>query len=310
MDLKRSDLPLLISLDVLLDELNVTRAASRLHISQPALSGQLARLRDLFQDPLLVPSENGRGMVPTERAMALRQGLAQALSHLRDAVTEPLQFDPKTSNRTFVVAANDSVFTMLALDVMEVVMRQGNPGLRMAVVPASEARLPERMANGEVDLFLGDIEKVPESLKARFLLSADFVLAQRRSHPRGLQTPDLEEYCTLSHVIVSARAEFTTPVDDVLSALGCQRRVVSAVPSYNQVALVLSQTDGVATLPRQLLQRYDSLVNLVELPFEMPPFRLAMAWHPKAQNNQSAAWLRDCFLSTQASRAQARPDGG
>jgi DNA-binding transcriptional LysR family regulator len=296
MDMKRSDLHLLISLDTLLAELNVTRAAARMHISQPTLSGHLSRLRELFRDPLLVPSETGRGMVPTELALALQPRLAEALSQLRGAVTQPLEFSPATSSRRFVVAANDSVFTILALDVMAEVMGHGNPELRMAVVPATDAGLVERMALGEVDLFLGDIEKIPETLKARSLLDDGFVLAQRRSHPRGTGAPDLDEYCTLAHVIVSARSEFRTPVDELLATLGRRRNVVAAVPSYNQVALVLSQTDGVTTLPRQLLQRYEALVDLVELPFAIPPFRLAMAWHPRAQHDPAAAWLRQCFL--------------
>jgi DNA-binding transcriptional LysR family regulator len=295
-DMKRSDLHLLISLDTLLDELNVTRAAQRMHITQSTLSGHLARLRDVFQDPLLVPSETGRGMVPTERALALRPRLADALSMLRDAVAQPYDFDPARSDRTFVIAANDNVFTILALDVMAQVMSHGNHKLRMAVVPANDAGLVERMARGEVDLFLGDIDKVPDTLKARFLRADHFVLAQRLGHPRGTKAPDLDEYCALPHVVVSARADFTTPVDAVLKGLGRTRTVVAAVPSYNQVALVLSQTDGVATLPRQLMQRYPTLVDLIDLPFAIPSFRLAMAWHPRAQSDPAGAWIRQCFM--------------
>lgn len=305
MDIHRADLPLLISLDVLLAERNVTRAARRLHLSQPTLSGQLARLREWFGDPLLVPSETGRGMVPTERALALQPRLAEALRGLREAVTQADVFDPRTSSRTFVIAANDNVLSILALQVMDDLMRDGNAGLRLAIVPPTGADLVDRMAEGEVDLFLGDISCLPESLKARVLLSDTFGFAQRKHHPRGMSPPTLDDYCGLPHVVVSARADFSTPVDDALARLSRQRRVAVAVPSYAQVAVVLSQTDGVATLPRQLLRRFDSLVDVFDVPLALPAFQMAMAWHPRAQHEAAARWLRARFVAAAASLTQA-----
>lgn len=179
---------------------------------------------------------------------------------------------------------------------MAEVMNYDNPELRMAIVPADDAGLVERMARREVDLFLGDIDKVPDTLKVRFLLNDDFVLAQRRGHPRGTGAPDLAEYCALHHIVVSSRAEFSTPVDTVLAKQGVDRNVVATVPSYNQVALVLSQTDCVTSLPQQLLQRYAAFVDLIPLPFRIPSFRLAMAWHPRAQSDPAGIWIRDRFL--------------
>ena len=84
-------------------------------------------------------------------------------------------------------------------------------------------------------------------------------------------------------------------MDGILNRLGCSRTVVAAVPNYNQVALVLSQTDCVATLPRHLLNRYVEMVELIDLPFAVPPFRLAMAWHPRSKNDPSSQWIRQCF---------------
>ncbi len=300
MDIKRSDLPLLISLDVLLDELNVTRAAKRLNISQSALSGQLVRLRDLFNDRLLVPSESGRGMVPTQRAIDLRPRLRDALAHLRDAVYSVPLFDPATASRTFVVAAHDSVFTMVGLGALEAVVAQHNPSLRIAVIPATSAQLPEQMERGEVDLFLGDVAKAPDSLKVRFLLSDHFRMAQKIGHPRGNTCATLGEYCALPHVMVSQTAQFHSPVDDVLATLHKSRNVIVVVPNYNQIAVVLAHSECVATLPIQLLKRYSSIIDILDLPFDIPPFNLGMAWHARAQFDDGHCWLRKCFTDAAA----------
>ena len=194
MNINRSDLPLLVSLDILLEERNVTKAAKRLNVSQPALSTQLSKLRDIFDDRLLVPSESGRGMVPTERGLEIQERLRNSLDGLKDALLHQNSFDPKTSKRKFVIAANDSVFTILCLTVMTEVLRQNNKNLQLSVIPPYEQHLNERMAKGEIDLYIGDMSKMPGSLKMRYLMKDRFLMAQRKGHPRGRSKPPLSEY--------------------------------------------------------------------------------------------------------------------
>jgi len=300
MDIRRSDLPLLISLDALLEERNVTRAAKRLNISQPALSTQLGRLRDLFDDPLLVPSQAGRGMVPTDRALAIQSRLHLALLDLQDAVASHAEFEPLTARRDFVVAVNDNVFTQVGLAVAQSVLAHQAPGIRLSFITPIEANLTYRMERGEIDLYVGLGRQVPEALKSRLLLKDEFRLAQRKGHPRGTAHPSIEEYCTLAHVMVSQEGKFVSGVDRALEALGQQRRVVLTVSEYNQIALVLGDTDCVATLPSRLLQRYADGLDILPLPFSLPAFDVAMAWHPRSHEDPAHQWLREHFIRAAA----------
>ncbi|OJH40625.1 LysR family transcriptional regulator [Cystobacter ferrugineus] len=296
MDIRRADLPLLISLDVLLEELNVTRAARRLKLSQPALSAQLGRLRELFKDPLLVPSEAGRGMTPTPRALELQPALHQALLDLQSAVVSRVEFNPQEAQRHFTIALNDNIFTIIGLSVAQDVLALGGPGIRLSFVAPAEENLTYRMERGEIDLYVGISARIPEALKSRRLLTDEFCFAQRKEHPRGQGAPTLEDYCQLSHVMVSQGGSVHSEVDDVLARHGKKRRVTVTVPNYNQVALVLADTDCVATLPSRLLHRYASGLDLLPLPFSMRPFDLVMGWHVRAQHDPAHQWLRERFV--------------
>lgn len=296
MNIRRSDLPLLISLDVLLEERNVTRAARRLNISQPALSTQLGRLRDMFNDPLLVPSETGRGMAPTDRALAIQPRLHQALLDVQSAVVLSEDFEPLTAQRDFLIAVNDNLFTQVGLTVAQSVLAHHAPGIRLSFIAPIEESLTYRMERGEIDLYVGLTQQVPETLKARFLLKDEFCMAQRKKHPRGTDAPSIEEYCTLAHVMVSQEGQFKSGVDAALERLGHQRGVVLTVSGYNQIALVLEDTDCVATLPSRLLQRYATSLDILPLPFHLPAFDVAMAWHPRSHDDPAHQWLREHFI--------------
>jgi DNA-binding transcriptional LysR family regulator len=298
MDIKRADLPLLISLDILLEEKNVTKAAQRLHISQPALSTQLARLRTLFNDPLLVPAEIGRGMVLTERASNIQEKLRASINDLKFAVNFQTSFDPATSRRKFTIATNDSVFTILGLPVLKKILSFNNPGLQTSFISVFGLNLKEDLEMGKVDLYIGDINKMPDSLKVKYLMKDDFVMAQKKAHPRTTKKPTLSEYCQLSHVIVTAKGDLSSSIDHLLSEQSLTRHIVASVPSYNQIALVLSNSDCVATLPKQLLEKYEDQLDLIQLPFSIPPFELGMAWHTKLQDDEALTWLRQQFIES------------
>ncbi|WP_245639780.1 LysR family transcriptional regulator [Paraburkholderia heleia] len=297
-DLSGIDLILLVSLDALLAESNVTRAAMRLNLTQPAVSAQLARLRQLFDDPLLIPAANGRGMTPTARALELMAPLHAALKTLETVVRRESAFDPLTGTRRFVVAASDQCVAVLGLPLMTEWPRLAGPGLQLAFIAIESGSLAERFERGEIDLLLGSAQQVPPTLKSRKLYDERFVVAQRKRHPRSAAPFDLDGYCALGHVLVSTSgASFFGFMDEHLEALGRRRRVAHSVQHFTLVPEVLARTDYVATLPYRLIARYQDRVDLFELPFEARGFSMHAAWHPRNHADPALVWLREAVAA-------------
>lgn len=307
-DLSGIDLNLLVSLDALLAESNVTRAAARLNLTQPAVSAQLARLRQLFDDPLLIPAANGRGMTCTTRALELMEPLHAALQTLETVVRRQPAFDPLTGTRRFVVAASDQCVAVLGLPLMIEWARLAGPGVQLAFVAIESGSLAQRFERGEIDLLLGSAQQVPPTLKARKLYDERFVVAQRKGHPRGTAAFDLDSYCALGHVLVSTSGGgFFGFMDEHLQALGRSRRVALSVQHFTLVPDVLARTDYVATLPCRLAMRSLDRVDLFELPFEARGFSMHAAWHPRSHADPALTWLRETVSALAPVLEEAQP---
>lgn len=290
--LRGADLALLGSLDVLLEEANVTRAAERLHVSQPALSAQLARLRELTHDPLLIPAKHGRGMTPTARALAIREPLRAALHELQSALARGVDFDPARDARTFQILASDNGVVMVGLDLVRRVAAQA-PHVQLAfhTVPADMSGT--WLSNGKADLLIAADFSTPAGMQRQQLLSERYVMAQRKGHPRGITPPDLDTYCALGHVIVSGDGgNFHGFMDDVIARTGRTRQVAVSVQQYHLAPLVLEATDYVCALPERFLQRFSDRLDLLPLPVEVDGFELTAAWHPRHNTDAAHAWLR------------------
>lgn len=293
-DLGGIDLNLLISLDALIEEANVTRAAARLNISQPALSAQLTRLRQIFGDPLLVPSETGRGMTPTTRALALKDPLHVMLKDLETLIRRSAVFDPLTANRDFTIAANDNAVIMLGLDLIDRIDRAAGPGIRVAFRPPPSDRVTAQLERGDLDLLIGSEKSIPSGMKAVKLFIDRYRMAQRRGHPRGNGPLSLIEYCRLKHVLVSSSGQsFHGFIDEKLKFLGASRTVAVSVHQYNLAPLVVAGSDYVCTLPERFLSRFSDRLDSFELPFVTETFSLLAAWHPRSQADPAHVWLRE-----------------
>jgi DNA-binding transcriptional LysR family regulator len=303
LDIKGADLNLLVSLDALIDEANVTRAAARLNVSQPALSAQLARLRDLFRDPLLVPSRTGRGMIPTARALELRGPLHVALKELETVIRRPPAFDPQTADRTFAIAASDYSTIVFGVGLIERVQKVAGLGVRVSFQSSSPDLIATQLERGQVDLLIGSERDVPKDMKSSRLLCDRFLMAQRKGHPRGRKPVDLKTYCNLSHVLVSmSGGGFRGEIDEQLEKIGRRRRVILSIHQFANAPLFLRITDYVATLPARFLSRFTDELDTYELPFKTRGINVSASWHPRYEADLGHIWLRRQLSAVAAGR--------
>ncbi|MBK1689764.1 LysR family transcriptional regulator [Rubrivivax gelatinosus] len=288
--LRRLDLNLLVTLDALLAEHNVTRAAARLHLSQPAVSVQLAKLREAFADPLLLPGP--RGMRPTARAQELRVPLHAALAALGQAIAPSAAFDPAHATNTWRVAATDYGASTIVLPALAR-LRAAAPGTRLAVLELKPPALARQLEQGELDLAFHAAELAPPELRRRPLFHERYVLVARAGHPALKQRPTLAEFCALEHAIVSPDGGgFLGATDQVLAARGLVRRVVLSVPHFLFLEAALAASDLVAMLPARQV-RPGGTLQVAEPPVELPGFEMLMLWHERLHRDPAHHWLRE-----------------
>ncbi|CAI8871506.1 LysR family transcriptional regulator [Kosakonia quasisacchari] len=293
-NLNRLDLNLLLTLDVLLREHNVTRAAQRLNLSQPSVSVQLARLREIFDDPLLLPGP--RGMQPTMRADELREPLRQALEALERAVSPVNAFDPARASVTWRIAATDYTESAVLLPLLHT-LRRDSPASRLAVFELNPGQIKRQAEQGDIDLFFHLRDGAPASLHQRLLFTERYVLAGRLDHPALKRRPSLKQFCQLEHVIVSPEGGgFQAATDEALAARGLKRNVVLSVPHFLFMLDVLARTDLVAVLPERLVATTGAL-QIVDPPLDLPGFDMLMLWHERLHRDPGHKWLRQQVLA-------------
>ena len=299
-NLSAVDLNLLVVLEALLETRSTTLAARRLSLSQPATSHALARLRELFADPLLVRA--GRTLVPTPFADALAPRVASALSAVRHTFEASSRFDARTSNRTFQLAAGDYAASVLVPRLAQALSRSA-PGVDLFVKPTLEEER-EALEAGAVDVLLTPMDLESRTLRSEELFRDRFVCVLRRGHPLARRGLSLEAYCELGHVLIAPRGSSRRgAVDVALEQLGLRRRIAVTVPHFLVAPLVVMRSDYVLTLAERVARtlRPELDLTLLEPPVALPGFEIGMHWHVRQDQDPGHMFLREAL------RKAARP---
>ncbi|MBV6750536.1 MULTISPECIES: LysR substrate-binding domain-containing protein [unclassified Pseudomonas] len=291
-DLRRIDLNLLVILDALLAEQHVTRAAERLHLSQPAVSHALARLRDLLGDPLLV--RVGGGLVPTARALELALPLSDALGRVQDLLA-PQGFDPASAKRTFRLAMSDYGAAMLLPGLVRG-LRRDAPGIDLQITQASREGMLELLLNGDIDAATGVFPDFSPALRSTHLFSEHYACLVDRDSLPAEGVLDLPGYLSRPHVLLEMRGSGTAEIERALSAIHQRRRVAISLPHWGVAPQLIAGTDLILTVASRNLRNIDhERLVVVPPPFEIPSFDFIFVWHQRRDGDQALGWLRECM---------------
>ena len=282
------DLNLLRALDVLLEEENVTRAASRLHVTQSAISRSLGKLRTLFGDELLL--RTGHGMRPTVRALALKPQLRGALTAIERMLAEVPRFDPAVARRRFRIAAVDYAQAVLLAPLVRALAAEA-PGIGWELLPSPQASERE-LESGGLDLSLEPRRPSGAGIVWSRLLDEEYTSLVWREHP--LRQLTAAAFARLPHVLVAPWGHPGGVVDDVLAQEATRRRIAVQVPTFLVLPHVLVGTDRIATVPRRMAALLVAAhpLRALETPLRVPGFTLHQGWHEIHRHDPAHAWLR------------------
>lgn len=285
------DANLLVALDALLQESNVTRAAKRVGVTQSAMSQTLARLRHQFDDPILV--KYGRHMAPSAFGLRIKARLQNAIAELEAVVADRPAFDETTASNRFVIASVDYLSIVLFPALTRAVAARA-PSIDLAVHALDAASIAPQLQAGIVHLYLGVLGQTERALVTKPLFQDRFRVVVRRGHSLS-DAMSLEAYAAASHVLVSPRREAGSVVTRALAELGHARRIAIEVPYFSLVPALLAESELVATLPERLAEHFadEHPVDLLEPPLALRDIQVGMAWHPTFDADPAQLWLRD-----------------
>jgi DNA-binding transcriptional LysR family regulator len=310
MDTSKFDLNLLLVFEAISREQNVSRAARRLGLSQPAVSGALARLRSIVGDPLFVRTSHG--VQPTRRAQQLSEPVETALSIIRSSLRQNSEFQPAQSEITFKLLMTD-VGQAIYLNKLLAHVRLIAPGIRFRVLQLSESNYIAKLESGGLDLAVGALQTVSENIRCRSLFVERFVCLLSKQHPTIHDTLSLEQYLEAEHIVESNMDYAYGKIAHQLSDIGTELKIALRVPQLLPVFFTLGQSDLLATVPSRLADACCQLggTKQLPLPFELPGLSINLYWHERFHHDPANRWLRKVFIELfgkKSERAKSEPE--
>ncbi|OZD55628.1 LysR family transcriptional regulator [Rhodococcus sp. 06-1477-1B] len=301
------DLNLLRALDALLQTGSVSLAAERLHLSVPATSRALGRLRQTMNDPLLVRA--GRGMVPTAFALRMAPRVRSVLDEIA-RLRDPVDDDPSTWHRTFAIRINDALSPVLAPRLTRLVAARA-PHVQLRFV-AQESKTVALLRDGTLDLDVGVVDPGPPDVRASVLFADTFVAVVSAASKIGrMPRLDLDDLCAVPHVSASRRGLDRGPLDEALEARGRSRRVVAVVPTYAVGALMALEDDVLCLIPSVLARHLTDRgvpLRVHEVPVDLPKATVQQRWHERVDADPASSWLRAMVQHAVAERGLTAPE--
>jgi DNA-binding transcriptional LysR family regulator len=289
-DITKLDIRLLLAFEALASERNVTRAADRVGLTQQGMSGQLARMRDLFADPLFVRAKGG--VVPTPRAEELEPAVRAALAGLETLVS-PASFDPAQFEGTATIAASDYALALILPPLLGNIHAEA-PGLHLITRPADAGSLDMEIREGRIDFAITVPQFTPPGLQEEHLFNERYIGVARTGHPiLSADTITIDSFCEHPHLLVSPfRGDAMGPTDEALAKIGLSRKIGLVVPGFSVAGALLEQTDLVAVLPERLIGSMRRNLQTFETPVPVKGFDLNTYWPPRLHQSPLHLWLR------------------
>lgn len=270
---------------------NLTDVARHVHLTQPAVSHALRRLRTSLGDPLFVRTIHG--LEPTPRSDQMVEPIRQALRLIEDSVGSTSPFEPAQHTGEFRLLLSD-VGELVFLPRLLSFLRQHTPAASAVVMQASRTQYEALLRDRAADLAVGHLPGLPSTLKHRPLFRDHYVVLRAKGAGQRQRRLNLAQYTKAAHVEVDPPGSIRRPVETAMESLGLQRRVVLRVPHYFAVPSVLLQTDLLVTVPNSVARniRNAEELHICDVPFEVPPLEVAMYWHARQDTDPAHRWLR------------------